>query len=352
MERAGAMKLPAREVEGVVARVARDADDALRDATLVVTGGTGFLGRWIVETFCALNAACELGSRMFVPTRNAGRFREDAPHLANDPAIELAATPSRCDFVVHGATPSASELANDPRLLVDTIAATRDALDLAVRCRARRFLYMSSGAMYGPQPSDLALLPETFRGAPDALDPNAAYAETKRAGELLCAAYAKQHGLEIVILRGFSFIGPHLPLTDKFAAGNFLASALAGRGIEIRGDGTPVRSYLSSADFAAWFWAILLRGTSGRAYNVGSETPVTIGELAREVAQLADVPLPVTIHGTPQTVTPPARYVPSTARARHELGVEETTDWRAALRSTFEWARASRVEGLPVGSIR
>ncbi|MBV8515767.1 MAG: NAD(P)-dependent oxidoreductase [Acidobacteria bacterium] len=345
------MKLPASEVEGVVARVARDAD-ALRGASLFVTGGTGFLGRWMVETFCALHDAYALGARMFVATRDAARFREDAPHLAEHPAIALATTPAHCDFVVHGATPSASELATDPRLLVDTLAATREALELAVRCRAKRFLYMSSGAMYGSQPADLALLPETFRGAPDALDPNAAYAESKRAGELLCAAYAKRHGLEIVILRGFSFIGPHLPLTDKFAAGNFLASALAGRAIEIRGDGSPVRSYLATADFAAWFWAILMRGTSGRAYNVGSETPVTIGELAREAAQLADAPLPVTIHGKPQTATPPARYVPSTARAREELGVAETIDWRAALRSTFEWVRAARHEALAAGSVR
>jgi dTDP-glucose 4,6-dehydratase len=346
------MKLPAREVGDVVARVARGGDDALRGSSLVVTGGTGFLGRWIVETFCALNAARELGAQMFVTTRNAARFREEAPHLANDRAIELSTLPPRCDFVVHGATPSAAELANDPRLLVDTIAATRDALELAIRCRARRFLYMSSGAMYGPQPPELALLPETFRGAHDALDPSTAYAETKRASELLCAAYAKQHGLEIVVVRGFSFIGPHLPLTDKFAAGNFLASALAGRRIEIRGDGTPVRSYLGTNDFAAWFWAILLRGISGRAYNVGSETPVTIGELAREAAQLADVPQPVTIHGAPPADRPPARYVPSTARAREELGVEETTDWRAALRSTFDWIRARQRSELTTGSVR
>src|SRR5213075_1098715 len=134
---------------------------------------------------------------------------------------------------------------------------------------------------------------EGFRGSPDVLDPQPAYGETKRMGELLCFAYGKRFGIDVVAARGFAFLGPHLPLDRNFAAGNFLSNVLNGASIEVKGDGTALRSYLYAADLAVWLWTLLVRGAPGRAYNVGSEMAVSIAELAREAAMLAEPPLPV-----------------------------------------------------------
>lgn len=360
------MKLPSRDLDETAARVLSNGGDALRGRTILITGGTGFFGRWLIESFCRINAAGNLRARMAILTRNPERFGASAPHLAADPALvvvkgdlqALAAGRTdpvfkQCDHVIHGATETSETLARErPQVFLSTVEATRDALDFAVRAGARRFLSLSSGAVYGRQPPDLARIPEDFPGAPDVLDPASAYAETKRIGELLSVSFARHSGLEAVIARGFAFIGPGLPLDRSFAAGNFLRDALDGNPIDVRGDGTPIRSFLYAADLAAWLWVLLLRGRAGRAYNVGSENEVSIAELAREAAALADPPVAVRIAGLADPDTQPDRYVPSTSRARSELGVQETVGWRAALRKTYEWHRESRPAHAPSTSAR
>lgn len=357
------MRLPLEDLQQTTERVFANGAEALRGTTIVITGGTGFLGRWLVETFCAFCDIGGLDARMVVLSRNVERFRRVATHLAGHAALSIiegdlhalangtvACAPAHCDFVIHAATEPASRLTAEPRLIVDTMSGTRDALEFAVRSGARRFVYLSSGAIYGRQPSELVRVEEDYSGAPDVTTPASAYGETKRVGELLCASYARTRGIEAVTARGFSIIGPHIPLDPKFAAGEFLADAVDGRPITLHGDGTPLRSYLYAADFAAWLWAILLRGAPGRAYNVGSETEVSIAELARAAAALNDPPLPVMIAGTSETGQHADRYVPSTARARRELGVEQTVDWRVALRRTYEWLRAERQVRVAFGS--
>ncbi|HEX8170041.1 MAG TPA: NAD(P)-dependent oxidoreductase [Thermoanaerobaculia bacterium] len=321
---------------------------SLRGATLLLTGGSGFLGRAIAETFCALDERCGLGAKLLLLTRDAERFRHEMPHVANDKAVtivsgdlaSLTKFDERCDYVVHGATAPANSLANDPAALVATIAGTAQLLDYAARVGAKRIAYLSSGALYGRGRGTDADLAEDFAGAPDVRESRAAYGESKRVGELLCAQQAARTGLEYVSLRAFSFVGPHIPLDAKFAAGSFLRDALEQRAVEIRGDGTVTRSYMHTIDFAAWLWVILLRGQSGRAYHVGSETPVTTRELANEIASYASVP--VIVRETPDPSKPIDRYVPSTARARQELGLTQTIDWRSAMRRTYDWYQQRR----------
>ena len=164
---------------------------------------------------------------------------------------------------------------------------------------------------------------EDFPGAPDPLDIGSAYGEAKRAAELLCALYAQRNGMEIKIARCFAFAGPGLPLDGAFALGNFIRDALAGGPIRVQGDGTARRSYLDVVDLAHWLRTILLQGKPGRAYNVGSEHDISLTDLAHTVARTINPDAAITIAQAPVPGRPPARYVPSTARARGELGLRE-----------------------------
>jgi dTDP-glucose 4,6-dehydratase len=187
------------------------------------------------------------------------------------------------------------------------------------------------------------MMPETYSGVPDPADPANPYgapAEAKRQAELLCEGYTGERGLVSVIARCFTFAGPALPLDSKFAFGNFLGDALAGRSIVIKGDGTPVRSYLYAADLAVWLWTMLLRGAPGRRYNVGSEQPISINGLADAISREVGGDH-VEVLGQSSARKFPDRYVPSTARARKELGLREHFSLPEVVRRTAAWYRSS-----------
>ena len=322
--------------------------EELRGARILITGGTGFFGCWMLETLLRANQRLGVGASAVVVTRDARAFSAKAPHLASQAAVRLQESDIRTwrwrdgalTHVIHAGTDTRPPITREDRLRVfDTIVdGTRRTLDAAQSAGATRFLMTSTGAIYGRQPAGTTHVREEFAGAPDATDPRAAGAEAKRAAEMLCALYG-EGPLHTAIARCFAFVGPYLPLDAHLAIGNFIAAALARRPIAIHGDGTPLRSYMYAADLAAWLWTILLRGGRGRAYNVGSERAISIADAAHAVARAAGSGAGVTI-AQPAPAGPAERYVPSTERARTELGVRMTVEFDEALRRTLAWHRA------------
>lgn len=325
---------------------------------LFITGGTGFFGCWLLESLLWANDKLNLRAYATVLTRNPESFRAKARHLATHPAVQLhvgdvvdfAFPDGEYSLVINAATEASAQLARDDPLLMwrTIVAGTERTLEFAVRCGAERYLLTSSGAVYGKQPAELTHIPEDYTGGPDPTDPRAAYAEGKRAAEQLCVLYAARHGIEVPIARGFAFVGPYLPLDRHFAVGNFIRDGLRGGPIVVSGDGTPYRSYLYAADLAIWLWTILLRGQSCRAYNVGSEADLTIAELAHAVAAASRQAVEVVIASAPRHGAPAERYVPSTERARKELGLREVVPLPEALARTIGWCRS----GVEAGAER
>ena len=318
----------------------------LRGARIFITGGTGFFGGWLLESLLHANEKLCLQAEATVLTRDEAAFLKDRPHLAASAAVRFhrgdvrsfAFPQGRYSHIIHAATAASARLnAEDPGLMRDTIVqGTRRVLEFAGACGAQRLLFTSSGAVYGKQPEAMTHIPEDFAATHDAAP--SAYAEGKRTAEALCADFSRRHGLRTLIARGFAFVGPGLPLDTHFAIGNFIRDAIAGRPIEVRGDGTTYRSYLYGADLAVWLWTILLRGESGRPYNVGSERRVHMLELARIVARVLKPELAIHVAQSAQPGKPPEQYVPSTLRARTELGLRETVALEDAIRRTAQWA--------------
>ncbi len=324
--------------------------EELRGRRLFITGGTGFFGCWLLESFAAANDRFGLGAEAVVLTRNPDAFRAKAPHLAAHPSVRLhggdvrnfAFPAGEFSHVIHAATESSASLnAARPLLMLDTIVeGTRRTLDFAAHCGRPKFLLASSGAVYGKQPPELTHVPEEYAGAPDPLDPASAYGEGKRLAEHLCALWHREYGIDAKIARCFAFVGPHLPLDAHFAVGNFIRDALAGGSIKVNGDGTPCRSYLYAADLAVWLWTILFRAAACRPYNVGSGESVTILETARAVAESAGLPPSAVVVAGAPSGQPPARYVPDVSRAAAELGLACRIPFGEAVRRTlrFHWA--------------
>ena len=320
--------------------------EALRGARLFITGGTGFFGCWLLESIAWANRQLGLGIHATVLSRDPERFRHKAPHLASDSAFRFHAGDIR-DFtfpdgafshVIHAATEASAQLNDDsPLTMFDTIVqGTRRCLEFAAARGASGFLFTSSGAVYGKQPAELAHVPETFLGAPDPLDRRSAYAEGKRAAETECVLFSHR-GLPVKIARCFAFVGPYMDLDAHFAIGNFIRDQMRGGPIRVQGDGLPVRSYMYATDLVVWLWTILLRGTAGRAYNVGSEESISIAELAQTVAAALSPRVEVEIAGHANRAGAANYYVPSTARAREELGLRCNTPLLEAIQHTHAW---------------
>jgi nucleoside-diphosphate-sugar epimerase len=314
---------------------------------IFVTGGTGFFGKWLAETFLHANETLGLEAEMVVLTRDPHRFLGGMPHLAGLPALHFHAGDVRdFDFpagsfshIIHAATEASAQLnEQSPRMMYDVIVdGTQRVLDFARKCNAEKLLLASSGAVYGQQPPGMTHVPEDYAGAPTPFTASAAYGEGKRVAEMLGAMTHRQNGLDVRIARCFAFVGPYLPLDTHFAIGNFLRNALAGETISVNGDGMAHRSYLYAADLATWLWTILFRGETCRPYNVGSDQAYSISEIAHAVAELREPPLEVQIAKTPAAKVTPSYYVPSIERARHALGLNVDIDFKTALARTFQW---------------
>jgi dTDP-glucose 4,6-dehydratase len=326
--------------------------EEMRGQRLFLTGGTGFFGCWLVESFCHVNRELGLEAQATVLSRDPAKFAAKCPHLADDSAITLLQGDVRdFDFpagefryVIHAATEASLKQSQErPLEMLSTIlAGTERTLEFAAQSGARKLLLTSSGAVYGKQPQGVTHVPESYTGAPDPLEPASVYAEGKRASELLCAlhqeaAAAKGVEFEAKVARCWAFCGPHLPLDAHFAIGNFIGDVLAGRPISIGGDGTPRRSYLYVADLTIWLWTILFRAPALVPINVGSAHDVSIRELAEIVAATLAPATEILIakHAVPGAV--PARYVPSVARAEEMLGLRETVGLEEQIRRTAAW---------------
>jgi dTDP-glucose 4,6-dehydratase len=327
----------------------REIWEQLRGRSIFITGGTGFIGKWLLESFVWINDKLDLRARMVILTRDAASFKKNYPWLAAHRALQFVhgnvrdfAWPDETFYaVIHGAAQANAELnSKNPLLMVRTITeGTHRVLEMARNRGTRRLLYISSGAVYGKQPTHISHVAESNAGGPDPLDPGSVYGEAKRLGELLCSIHRRSYEIDLVIARCFAFVGPYLNLDIHFAIGNFIRDGLKGGPIVVKGDGTPLRSYLYASDLAIWLWVLLFKGKAGEAYNVGSEQAVSIAETARAVAASFDPPQQVTIIEKKAPGLPVEQYVPGTSKARQELGLRQDVDLMSAIRKTVEWHR-------------
>jgi dTDP-glucose 4,6-dehydratase len=322
--------------------------DSFRGARILITGGTGFFGTWLIETFSYANRKLGLDASLVILDRNPNHPSTISgfPVVPGD-VRHFEFPKGRFSHVIHTAspvTPQGLDASADFQSAFETydvvIQGTKRVLDFAAQAGAKRVLFTSSGAIYGAQPSELPHIDESYNGAPDPLSVKTTYGESKRLAEHLCSLYHSRYGIESVITRSFSFVGPLLPLTTHFAVGNFIGDALRGAPIRVKGDGTAYRSYMYAADLAVWLWTIFARGEALRPYNVGSSRAISIGELAKMVAERSGNTYQ--IEKTPAPGSRPARYVPSVARSEKEFGLKQWIDLKDAIDRTVAWHRGAK----------
>jgi len=335
------------DLEEIIQTSSSDLEEIV-NKPLVITGASGFVGTWLTLSWAAARKKLNGRGQLLITSRNPQSLLplinvidSRSPVIALSSDIRNLHIPSefRNGNLIHAATPASAALnASDPAAMLKIIIEGQERVIVEAVRMNNRLLFLSSGAVYGRQPLDLGHLPETWEGAPQISDSNSAYHEGKRVAELMGNIAATKQGLHFVTARLFAFIAPFLPLGTHFAAGNFIRDAVTSSQIEILSGGGSVRSYLYATDLCSSLWALLARGESMRAYNVGSEEEVTIKDLALEVASCTNRNAGVVIHGvdSSETIT---RYVPSTDRALKELGTFQIVHLSQAISRTSTWLK-------------
>lgn len=320
----------------------------MRGESIFMTGGSGLFGRWFIKALLAANRRLGVNIKVTILTRNPEALRFKCPGVFQDAAVSLIKgdvvnfdfPASKFSKILHLATTSAEETFNGEDQLAKfhmLTKGTERVLQFASVCGANKVLFTSSGVVYGAYPDDMHRVPETYLGAPDTTAPSGALGQGKRAAEFLCAYYADKYHFDFTIGRCFSFIGSGLPLGIHYAIGNFIKEALEAEALIVKGDGTPVRSYLYLGDLVVWLLALLVSGESGRIYNVGSDQAISILELAHHVRDLLAADKEVRVLGDQShAIGNFGRhwYVPNINRARNELNLDVWTPLDSAILET------------------
>jgi len=337
--------LPSEDLARILARSSADVQ-AIGEGDLLLTGGSGFLGSWLLESFLQARDALGFPGSIHALTRDPVAFLGRFPHLRGRRGLVLVAgnlmdfafPEGRFKSVVHMA------VGHGPAdtLCVENLLGMKRVLDFAAARGAGQFLFFSSGAVYGSLPLGLAPIREDHGGSPSPLDPAQAYGHMKRAAECMGCARAEETGMRFIISRGFAFMGPQMPLHSGTAMGTLLDCALKGKPLELAGDGTAVRSYMYGSDLCAWAWGMLARGRSARPYNTGSSQAHSLAHLAGIVRDRLAPSLPVVLRGEaePRAVRP--WYVPCIDRAQDELDLRIDVGLEEAIDRTGHWLRGHR----------
>lgn len=311
---------------------------ALNGRRIFVTGGTGFVGRSLLDYFAESAAHHGADFEITVLSRQSEAFVQRFPTYADHAwmrfvAGDLDRLPGHGNYsdLIHAA---ADTHRGDARIawFDQLVTGTRNVLDFAVRSGVKRTLFVSSGAVYGGTSAGDHPLEDDAVTAPILADPRTVYGQGKRVAEHLCALFNEQHDIGCVIARCFAILSPHMPLDGPYAAGNFIRDALSQDrpAIDIAGNPRTLRSYIDGRDMAHWLCVLLLRGVQGEAYNVGSDQAVSMPQLARTICTALSIDKEVRLDPA-GAARPYSVYVPAIGKAA-SLGLRIETSLEDAIR--------------------
>lgn len=340
------MNLELSDMEYICAGLGKDVQ-LLRDSKILITGGTGFIGKWFLESFFFLNNSFNLNASLSILSRDPEKFLTNFPAFRNKDCFKWVKGDIRnfnlqeYDFthIIHAAT-DADALLNieNPMLMLEIITeGTKRILEFSKeQSDLKSFLFLSSGAIYGKQPENQSGLSENDGFYININDPGSAYAEGKRLAELYCSIYAKQYNLQIKIARCFAFVGPYLPIDKHFVIGNFIKDGLNGQNITIIGDGSPLRSYMYASDLILWLWMLMLKSNCSSVYNIGSGESISIKELAKVITGFFP-DTKVNILNQVRAIDRNQNYVPDVTKFKEDFKPNQIIDLENAVKKTISF---------------
>jgi len=338
----------------------------LEGKTLLITGVSGLLGSYMVDTVAKLNdwyfkKPCDVIGLARSKIKKNDRLghllnREDMTFIRHD-ASEPAFLKKSVHFIIHAAGRSAPKVfQEDPIGTIDiNVKGLRWLFDLAVKDKIESFLYFSSGEVYGNPPSKYIPTPETYNGNSSSTGPRACYTESKRCGEAMCLAFWKMRKVPVKVARSFAIYGPGLTARDHRVMAEFMHSGLKKEPIVMFDEGLARRNYCYISDAIILFWKIFLSEENGQIFNVGNNAEEIsirgLAELVHKLCEIKKIPLckkkdSIVSRSAPSRVCPDITkvcqrfcYVPQVGL---KTGLKRTLDWNLEQRQIDETGRIDR----------
>jgi nucleoside-diphosphate-sugar epimerase len=340
----------------------------LSGKNLLLTGGAGFLGYYLVQSILYWNRKADKAQHIKLTVYD--NYIRGVPgwlmKLEGDKNLNLVKhditgpLPTNIgdfSYIIHGASIASPTYYR--KYPIETMDANVNGLRILLEYFRQQkasqkpvggFLFFSSSEIYGDPPPENIPTPETYRGNVSCTGPRACYDEAKRYGETLCVNFACQYDLPIKVARPFNNYGPGLKITDKRVIPDFASNIMEGRDIIMLSDGSPSRTFCYVADAVIGYYKILLKGRNGEAYNIGVEEPeVSIGRLAERIVNIArdgfaykgKVVRQVS-HDKDYLIDNPNRRCPTIDKARSEIGYNPSISLDEGLKQLLIWYSDNR----------
>jgi UDP-glucuronate decarboxylase len=348
-----------------ICRNASDQFAKLSGANVLITGGAGFLGYYLVQCLLHWNKRQTPTDKVIVTVYDKFIYQvpswlqnlqgsKDLKVISHDISQGLPENTANFQFIIHAASIASPSYYR--KFPIETMDANVYGLRALLEyCRSQQdskekvegLLFLSSSEIYGDPSSENIPTPEGYRGNVSCTGPRACYDESKRFGETLCVNFAAQYGLPIKIVRPFNNYGPGLGIHDRRVIADFARCILENRDIVMLSDGSPTRTFCYVGDAINGYYRALVVGRTGEAYNIGTEAPeVSMMSLAESVATTGRELFGYTGRVVRQVssdrqylVDSPIRRCPSIAKARAELGYSPSISLDEGLRRSLIWYR-------------
>ena len=278
-------------------------DDASMPRNVLITGATGLIGRFLIDTIFHIAHKRSLNINIGILTRSRSRAEKVfSEHLMDDrfhlfegdlsvDRLESCVCMEKIDLIIHLASHTHPlQYSQEPiATIICNINGTNNVLSLAKRYGAQ-VIFTSSVEIYGQNRGDVDLFNEDYLGILDCNSLRAGYPESKRCAEALCQAYIAQHNLDVRIVRLPRVYGPTMQVDDSKAHAQFLKKGLIKEDIVLKSDGNQLYSYLYVADVATAILYLYKFGVSGEVYNVADDrSNIRLKDLAKIIASLCGV---------------------------------------------------------------
>ncbi|GFI44010.1 dTDP-glucose 4,6-dehydratase [Lachnospiraceae bacterium] len=273
--------------------------ELLKGKRILITGANGMLATYLIYFFMFLNEEKSYGIEVYALTRNKekaeARFssfigKDCFSLIFQDVCDSIALPESSVDYIIHAAgNASPRYILEDPVGIIkaNTIG-TINILEFAKKQESVKVAYLSTREIYGKMAEEVEIIGENQYGVMDPTELRSCYPESKRIAETILESYRHQYGIDYVTLRIAHSYGPGMIINnDGRVMADFISDIVQKRDIVLKSTGDAIRAFCYITDAIAGVLIALLKGESGRAYNLANENePRPIREAAELLTEL------------------------------------------------------------------